>query len=93
MTVSPRCCKCVKTNNTLQRIQKEKETVISGMQDSGEISSEKWSAILAAHFLEIQISMGTGEEKSEHMIPGPGIFPAYVERLRETGFNSQESEG
>lgn len=37
--------------------------------------------------------MGTHEEKSEHMIPGPGRLLAYVERLGETGFNSQESEG
>lgn len=65
----------------------------SSMQDLGEISSEKWSAILVAYLLEICIPMGTGEEMSKQIIPGAGRLLAYVERLRETGFYSQQSEG
>lgn len=64
----------------------------SGMQDSGEISSEKCSAILVTCLLEICIPVGTGKEKSEQ-IPGAGRLLAYVERLRVTGFYSQQREG
>lgn len=72
----------------------EKEgRVNSGMQDSGEISSEKWIAILVACLLEICIPKGTGEEKSEQMMPGAGRLPAFMERLRGAGFYSQQSEG
>jgi len=63
------------------------------MKDSGEISSEKQRVILFIYLLEICIPMGTGEAKSEQMIPGAGRFIAYVERLRETGSYSQQSEG
>lgn len=63
------------------------------MQDSGEISYEKWGKIFVAHFLEIWVSMGAGEEKCKHMISGPGRLIAYVETLRETGFYNQGSEG
>lgn len=59
------------------------------MQDSGEISPEKWSGILVTSLLEICILMEIGEEESEQTIPGAGTLPAYVERLRETDFYSQ----